>query len=189
MCALSEKHFPDRPRTALIGAMPARGKTLIAVLAFAGACLVSGPALAGCTDAAAPGVDWSRCYLDGKDLRNVDLTGAWLRSASFNRADLSDSNLSEVDGFRAKFVSAMATNARFDGARLEKADLTKADLSGASFADANLRHARFFRANLRGADLTGARMRGADLLNADLSGATWTDGEKVCAEGSIGQCN
>jgi uncharacterized protein YjbI with pentapeptide repeats len=164
MCALSEKHFPDRPRTALIGAMPARGKTLIAVLAFAGACLVSGPALAGCTDAAAPGVDWSRCYLDGKDLRNVDLTGAWLRSASFNRADLSDSNLSEVDGFRAKFVSAMATNA-------------------------HLRHARFFRANLRGADLTGARMRGADLLNADLSGATWTDGEKVCAEGSIGQCN
>lgn len=169
--------------------MPARAKTWMAVLAFAGACLVSGPTLAGCTDAAAPGVDWWRCYLDGKDLRNVDLTGARLRGATFARADLSDSNLSKVDGFRAKFVSAKATNARFDGARLEEADLTKVDLSGASFVDANLRHALFFRANLRGADLTGARMSGADLLNADLSGATWTDGKKVCAEGSIGQCN
>ena len=27
------------------------------------------------------------------------------------------------------------------------------------------------------------------LRNADLSGATWIDGERICAEGSIGRCN
>ena len=54
---------------------------------------------------------------------------------------------------------------------------------------ADLRRARLFRAILRGADLTEARMTGADLLNADLSGATWSDGQTVCTEGSIGQCN
>jgi uncharacterized protein YjbI with pentapeptide repeats len=52
-----------------------------------------------------------------------------------------------------------------------------------------LRRARFFRANLRGADLSGARTGGADMLNADLSGARWTDGKRVCAEGSLGQCD
>ena len=39
------------------------------------------------------------------------------------------------------------------------------------------------------ADLSGATVRGTDFGGADLSGATWTDGKRVCAEGSIGQCN
>ncbi len=144
--------------------------------------------MAACTDPARPEVDWNRCYHDGRNLGTVDLTGAKLRGARFNRANLEDSDLSKTDGRRAKFVSAVLTGVQFDNANLTEADFTKADLSGASFKDANLRSARLFRAILKDADFTGARLQAADLLNADLSGARWTDGETVCAEGSISQC-
>ena len=62
-------------------------------------------------------------------------------------------------------------------------------VTGASLIGADLRRARLFRAILRNANLTDARLKGADLARADLSGATWTDGERICAEGSIGRCN
>jgi uncharacterized protein YjbI with pentapeptide repeats len=147
------------------------------------------PALAGCTDPPAPGVNWQRCIQDGLEFRGVDLTGARLRSTSFFRADLSGSDLSEVNGFEAKFVNAIMRNVTLDGAKLSQADFTKADLSGASLVGADLRRARFFSANLRDADLTDARLQGADLTRADLSGATWQDGQRICAEGSVGRCN
>lgn len=44
-------------------------------------------------------------------------------------------------------------------------------------------------ADLTNANLSGASLVGADLTNTNLSGTTWTDGQKVCAEGSIGVCN
>ena len=74
------------------------------------------------------------------------------------------------------------------GVSVGEADFTRADLTGASFREADLLRTRFFRAKLREADFTGARMRGTDFLNADLSGALWIDGQRRCAEGSIGQC-
>ena len=144
---------------------------------------------AACTDPARPGVDWSRCYFEERNLAGVDISSGRLRDARFNRTDLSNSNLTGIDGRRAKFITANLAGTRFDKARLTEADFTKADLTAASFRGADLRRARLFRAILRGADLTAARMNGADLLNADLSGATWSDGQTVCAEGSIGQCN
>ncbi len=147
------------------------------------------PAYADCTDAAAPGVDWRRCYKDGRDLSNRDLSGAKLRDTSFSRAKLEATNFSKVDGTRAKFYTAKMAKARFDGARLAEADFSKSDLEGASFKGTDLRRTKFFGTNLRGADFTGAKMRGADFFTADLSGATWINGKTVCAEGSIGQCN
>jgi len=162
-----------------------RASALILVASVAG----GAPALADCTDAAAPNVDWRRCYQDGQDLHGVDLTGAVLRDSSFANADLSESVLVGVNAYRAKFLSAKLPKVRLDDARLEDADFTKADLTGASLKNANLRRARFFGASLRGADLTGAHLAATDLLKADLSGARWTDGEKICAEGSIGKCN
>ena len=151
--------------------------------------LVPAPALAGCTDPPAPGVNWQRCVQDGLEFREVDLSGARLRGTSFFRADLTGSDLSEVNAFEAKFVNALMAGVRLDGAKLSEADFTKADLSKASLVGADLRRARFFSAVLRGADLTDARLGGADLTRADLSGATWRDGSHVCAEGSIGRCN
>ncbi len=165
------------------------GTALVQAAAVAFAVLGASPAHARCTDPPGPGVNWQRCSMDGLDLINVDLSGARLRDGSFFRADLSGSNLTDIESYRAKFVNAKLQNAVLDGAKLFEADLTKADLSGASMVGVDLRRARLFRANLRDADLTDAQLGGADLTRAELSGATWTDGERVCAEGSVGRCN
>lgn len=144
---------------------------------------------ADCNQPAAPGVDWQRCYMDGRDFSQHDLSGARLRETSFQRARLVGTILAKVDGYRVRFISAVMTGARLDDGVFSDADFTKADLAGASLARADLRRARFFHASLRGADLTGAKTLSADFLNADLSGARWTDGKTICAEGSLGQCN
>lgn len=147
------------------------------------------PAVAACTDVAEPGVEWRRCYHDGRNLEGADLSGAVLRDTSFQRANLKGAVLREANGFRTRFVSADLRGADLTGSEMSEADFTKADLSGARLVDADFRRARFFRAVLRGADLTGADLEMADLLHADLSGATWIDGSRVCADDSIGQCN
>ena len=149
----------------------------------------AGPALAACTEAAQPKVNWRRCAMEGQTLTGVDLSGAMLRDATFQRANLGQAKLTDSDGYRARFVSSTAPGAIFDGARLIEADFTRANLAGASFRDADLRNAKMVGASLVRADLTGARLSGTDLSNADLSGARWTDGKHICAESSIGQCN
>lgn len=150
--------------------------------------LAAGAATAACTDPAADGVNWRRCYMDGRDLKQVSLNGAMLRETTFQRSDLTGASLTDADAYRAKFLSARLDRARLDGARLIEADLTRADLSGASLKGADLRNAKLVGATMTGADLTGARLEGADLRNANLSGARWTDG-RACGEGSMGQCH
>lgn len=149
----------------------------------------SGPARADCTDPPAPGVNWQRCIFDGLDISQADLSGARLRDGSFFRANLAGSDLSNINGFKAKFVNARMVETVLDGAKLSEADFTKADLTKASFQGADLRRARFFDAVLREADFSDARLDGADFTRADLTGATWMDGKRVCGEGSIGRCN
>ncbi len=144
---------------------------------------------AACSDPAGPGVNWRRCYQDGRDLSNVDLTGAELRDATFQRSTLNETIFDEVDAYRAKFISADIIGASFRGARLTEADFTRSDLTGTDFTDADLRNARLINTTLVEVNFTGARLGSADLRNADLSGATWIDGERTCREGSIGQCN
>ena len=157
------------------------------LLAFVVVALFPQSALSACTDPPGPKVNWQRCNFDGLNLRGIDLAGARLRDASFFRADLSESDLQGTRSTRAKFVNAIAEAVNFDGAKLYQADFTKADLTGASLVGADLRLARMFRTTLRQADLTDAQLREADFTQADLSGATWTDGERICAEGSIGR--
>lgn len=69
------------------------------------------------------------------------------------------------------------------GANLEGINLQGAFLMGANLRNTILRNANLIDAFLYDADLTGA-----DLSGADLSKAIWPDG-RVCAFGSIGQCN
>jgi len=143
---------------------------------------------ADCTNPPAPLVDWQRCSLDRRDLKGQNLSESHLADASFERADLSGANLIGVVATHGKFISTVMEKATLDSGNFAESDFTKADLRGASLRQTDLRRAHFFRADLRGADLSGARTQGADFLNADLSGATWTDGVRVCAEGSVGQC-
>ena len=174
-------------RVALL-CLAACGKAFMLFSVVSAPLFFAGPAHAGCTDPPGPGVNWQRCAMDRLDLQGVDLSKARLRDGSFFRANLSGSNLSDVSGFRVKFVNAEMVGVVLDGANLAGADLTKANLTDASLVGTDLGRARLFQANLRGADLTDARLRGADLTEVDLSGATWTDGNRVCAEGSVGRC-
>lgn len=162
----------------------------LAILALFPLCLSAVPAWgANCTDPAGPGVDWERCYFDNKELAGHILTQSHLVDASFQRTDLSKSDLSNANGYRVKFISARLPEAKLEAGNFAEADFTKADLSGANMRNADFRRARFFKAILRKSDLTGARTQGADFTAADLSGAIWTDGHHICAEGSLGQCN
>ncbi len=160
--------------------------TLALLLALMPLC---GPAWAGCTDAAQPKVAWRRCSFEGQAMPGASLAGAVLRDTTFQRANLGGADFSDADAYRAKFISALAPGARFDRARLIEVDFTRADLAGASFRDADLRNAKLVAASLVNADFTGAKLGGSDLQHADLSGARWIDGARLCAEGSIGQCN
>lgn len=168
---------------------PAMSDICIKFVLLAAFCVVASTARADCNDAPQPGVDWRRCYLDGRDFAGADLSKAQLRDATFLRATMTGANFAESDAFRAKFISTRLSGAKFDSARLAEVDFTEADLSGASFRGSDLRGARFFGADLRGADLSGANLRGADFFRAQLGGALWTDGKTRCAESSISQCN
>ncbi|WP_270937962.1 pentapeptide repeat-containing protein [Falsiroseomonas oryzae] len=150
--------------------------------------LVAQPALAACTDPPAPEVVWRRCLLDGRDLSGADLSRAHLRDASFQRGRLGGTRLVGADATDARFVSADLTGADMTEATLREADFTRATLRGAKLMRTDMRRARLFRADLTGADLTGAELGGADLSGATLDGARWTDGQRVCAVGSVGTC-
>ena len=147
------------------------------------AVLQAAPALAACTDPAAPEVVWRRCLLDGNDLTGTDLSRGHLRDASLQRARLVGATMVGVDAFQARFVSADLSGADLTEATLREADFTRAQLRGATLVGADMRRARLFRA-----DLTGADLGGADFSNAILDGARWTDGRRICAAGSVGNC-
>ncbi len=70
------------------------------------------------------------------------------------------------------------SNANLEGINLQGAYLKGANLKNAILRNATLVDVYFYEADLTEADLTGA----------DLSKAIWPDG-RVCAFGSIGQCN
>jgi len=160
---------------------------LLALLLSAGS-MEPASAFANCSASPEPGVDWTRCVMGDISYENVDLSGAKLVSARLGRSDFDHSNFTNVKARNVNLVSSSLKQAIFDGADLQDADMTRADLGGASFKGARLLRTRFYRANLKGADFTGADLDETDLLHADLTGARWTDGEKICAEGSIGRC-
>ena len=168
-----------------------RGRGVVAAGLVGAVLALAAPTVhAACTDTPQPGVDWRRCLLDNRNFVDVDLAGATLRDGFFARSDLTRADFSGVDARRAKFTDATLVETHWYRRAPDRHGLHQVPISpGAVFEGADLRRARFFRADLRGADFTGARLDGTDFLKADLSGARWIDGNKVCAEGSNGQCN
>ena len=161
-----------------------RDRSLLVAIFF----MLPASAMALCTDAAQPDVDWTRCELAERPFAGIDIRNGQLRDANLQRSVLDEANLSAIDGRNANFISGSLKGTNLAGADLRGADFTKAVLGNANMAGADLRRARFFKADLRGANLTGARMTSTDILKADFSGATWIDGTTTCAEGSVGQC-
>ena len=153
---------------------------------------------ADCNAPAQPWVNWSNCSMEGVRLVNTDLRGARMRNAKLAGGDLRGSQLGGADLAYTNMVGINLSGAQMSQAALVGANLRNADLSSTNLNGANLAYAIF-----QGADLTGADLTGADLSNADLKGATitfakiadarldktiWIDG-KVCAVGSVGNCN
>lgn len=122
------------------------------------------------------GADLRYAHLNHADLRGADLIYTNLSGADIREADLSEANLVGAD-LRSAFLGATKLRAaNLSKAKLSKASLGGADLSGANLCGANLSEANLNEANLSTADLSGAELRlaflgSADLSHADLSGA------------------
>ena len=115
----------SRPHGMVFGRAWRTGLAFVLALAWL---VLSSDAQAACTDPPAPEVNWQRCIFDGQDLRDVDLSSARLRDASFFRADLSRSDLTGVSGFKAKFINAVMREAKLDQANVSEAPVTKGHL-------------------------------------------------------------
>ncbi|MES9903818.1 MAG: pentapeptide repeat-containing protein [Sedimenticola sp.] len=135
------------------------------------------PPAPDCNTAAAPGVNWRNCRMDGLQVESASLDGALLSNANLRGARLSGGSfvggdLQYSDFTRADLSYTVLKSALMKGANLRNADLSYADLSAA---------------DLRFADLTGANLGGAILEKTQFDSAIWIDG-RSCLAGSVGGC-
>ncbi|OOZ36995.1 pentapeptide repeat-containing protein [Solemya velesiana gill symbiont] len=130
-----------------------------------------------CLAAAAPGVNWRNCRLDGLNAEGKDMQGAHLNNAVLRGSKLSGSRFNDADLQYADFSSSDLSYSEMKNAMMKGAGLRKADLSYADLSNADLSFS----------DLTGANLGGSVLAGARFDNAIWTDG-KTCAAGSVGRC-
>jgi hypothetical protein len=126
------------------------------------------------------GIQGERADFSGESLKGMDLAGAVLMDANFEKsnldgadlrgANLAIANLRQATLRSANLQGANLQNADLSGATLHRADLRAAVLQNANLAQASLIHANLEGADLRQADLQGASLSGADLSEADLTG-------------------
>jgi uncharacterized protein YjbI with pentapeptide repeats len=114
--------------------------------------------------------------LNGIDLSNADLTGAFAQFRYISGADLRGASLIETQFWGANLSHSRLAGANLSRACLRQAFLDRADLQDAELTEADLSQvcaidAQFKCARLRGADLLFANLHGADLSHADLTGA------------------
>ena len=94
-------------------------------------------------------------YLNGADLKHVQLQDANLRDAQLQGADLMEAQLQG-----ANLSKAQLQEAHFYKAQLQKADLTEAQLQGANFSKAQLQKADVTEEQLQGAILKETKLKG-----------------------------
>ena len=151
-----------------------------------------------CNAPAQPWVNWSNCLMEGVRLATTDLRGARMRNANIANGDFRGSQLGGADLAYTSLVGANLSGTQMSQASMVGANLRNADLSGANLTGANLAYAIFQGANLSGADLTGADLSNANfkganikssrIADAKLDKTIWING-KLCAVGSVGNCN
>ncbi len=112
----------------------------------------------------------SGAQLNGVDLREADLTNAFLVGALLNEAQLGGAELLSADLRNAELTDAHLEGADLLGTRLEGATAGQAHLTGADLHAAHLKGTR-----LAGADLSRADLTGADLTDADIQYAIFTN--------------
>jgi hypothetical protein len=113
-------------------------------------------------------------------LRKGDFTGAYVKGARLDRADLREAKLgcaydgrdnqcTDLRGVRLDYAQLQGANLR--GAQLQGAVLNKARLEGDDLVGAQLQSAELFDVHLQGANLSCARLQGGLLARAQLQGA------------------
>ncbi len=100
------------------------------------------------------------------DLRDADLSGAFLRLANLSEANLRGTNLCG-----ANLSFATLTKADLSLAHLEKADLSFVHLNDATLRFVHLEEANLYATGLRRTNLKGAYLNGACMNNTFLEGA------------------
>ena len=96
--------------------------------------------------------DLREAKLDGRNLSQADLSGAYLRRASLMRTDLSGANLTQAD--------------------LGQTTLFEANLRGANLSGANLAYASLDDVDITNTNLTGSRIYGVSAWGLKLSDQT-----------------
>jgi uncharacterized protein YjbI with pentapeptide repeats len=105
------------------------------------------------------------------DLEQLDLSGADIRGARFEAAQLTRALFTGARVQEADFSRAQLHGAIFIGAQVDRAFFEEAHLEAATFVDARLNWARFSRALLKGADFRGAQLKGARFDGAQFDRA------------------
>ena len=117
--------------------MKSRYRWLLVFLAL-GPLFFIRPALADCADPPQPEVDWRKCLFPSRDFSGADLSRARLKYGRFIRGIFVETNMTEADARRTKFMSANLQKVKFVKARLNGADFSNADLSGADLSKLRL---------------------------------------------------
>lgn len=111
------------------------------------------------------------------DLSDTNLSDAILVDANLRSAILVDAKLGNANLVGARLSDADLSGAYLRGANLKDADLSDADLSDAILSSANLSNADLSSAVLVGANLIGANLVDAGLGNANLRNASLRDAD------------
>lgn len=114
----------------------------------------------------------SRCVLNFKDLKSVNMASCILVGTQFVEANLKEANLQSADLRKANLQNANLQNANLQFANFEDADVKGASIYKANLHGANLRRADMHWVNLEGANMTSTELEEAHFGGANLQGAS-----------------
>lgn len=117
------------------------------------------------------GADLREAHLEEAELIGVHLEKVSLHEAHLDKADLSYASLEQADLSEAYLKAANLSGTHLERAYLNEAHLEEADLSGARLEKVYLSEAHLERAILNEAHLEEGYLSGTHLQEADLSGA------------------
>lgn len=123
------------------------------------------------TGANLDGVDFTGAKFNGTNLTSARLSNANLNKADLSGAMLTDTNFESANLADAKLAKTDLRTAVFERARLTNADLSETNARGTNFNGANLSGARAVSADMSNADLTDADISDMDTRGAKLDGA------------------
>ena len=138
----------------------------------------AGQAMAACSDAAEPEVDWNGCRKRNLIISGQDFTNANLSRVDFSSSDLRDVNVAGADVSKSNLVRSSLKGAQGQGADFSnvvaaRTDFSQADFSKADFSKAETTRVDFSQTNLSGSDLSKAEFPRAKFEDADLTGVNF----------------